>query len=162
MSRFLLLLVAPMCFSCAETSMRPTRPAVPIKSACAAGSAPASSVGLDVRQGRRHSEARTIFVTNTSDRPRTVQVQQVARVEGACDGDWARRTPLDFMDEATCSAPRARTLQPGEQVHLQIGPQRALATWDCVKMGLSISMKVDGDFVCADAGAWIALRDGEE
>ncbi len=37
--------------------------------------------------------------------------------------------------------------------------QRAVATWDCVKLGLAVRLKVDEEVVCADAGAWIAERD---
>lgn len=153
---------ALLAASCAEATPRPTRPAVPIKSACTAGSRPASSVGLDVRPGRRHSDARTIFVTNVGDRPRAVEIQRVTRTEGACGGEWARTTALDFADEATQAAPEARGLPPRAELQLRIGPQRAAGTWGCVKLGLSIWMKVDDEIVCADAGAWIAERDADD
>ena len=160
MSRFWSILIAPLCLSCADGPQpQPPRAAVPIKSACTAGSRPPSSVGLDVRAGRRHAEARTIFVTNLGDRPRTVRVQQVARVEGACSGDWARQTPLVFMDGATGGPPRATTVQPKERLELWIGEQRVAATWDCAKLGLALWMDVDEEVVCGDAGAWIAEGD---
>ncbi len=162
MSQLPWILLAPLCascVSCVEAPLRPPRSAVPIKSACTAGSRPASSVGLDVRPGRRHSEARTIFVTNVSDRPRAVRVEQVARVEGPCGGDWARQTTLGFADADTHAAPLPRTLAPGGEIQIQMGPQRAVATWDCVKLGLAVRMKVDDEVVCADAGAWIGERD---
>jgi hypothetical protein len=152
-----------LCLSCAE-GPQPEAPrlAVPIKSACTAGSRPPASAGLDVRPGRHHSDARTIFVTNLSDRPRTVRVQQVARVEGACSGEWARQTPLTFLDMATCEPPREVTVQPAEWLELWVGPQRVLPTWSCTKLGLALWMEVGSEVVCADAGAWIAERDADE
>ena len=138
------------------------RLAVPVKSACTAGSRPPASVGLDVRQGRRHAEARTIFVTNLGDRPRTVRVDQVSRVEGSCSGEWARQTSLRFLDVSTCDAPREVTVPPRQWVELQIGPQRVLPTWECTKLGLAVWMKVDDETVCADAGAWIAYPAADE
>jgi hypothetical protein len=149
-----------LCLSCAEgLPAEAPRPAVPVKSACTAGSRPPASVGLDVRQGRRHSEARTIFVTNLSDRPRSVRVQQVARAEGACSGEWSRQTQLPFVDTATCKPPLAVTIQPNEWVELWVGPQHVLGTWDCTKLGLALWMEVDDETVCADAGSWIAERE---
>jgi hypothetical protein len=160
MVRLTPILIALGCLSCAEgPPAEVPRAAVPIKSACTAGSRPPASVGLDVRQGRRHSEARTIFVQNLGDRPRTVLVQQVARVEGACGGEWARQTPLTFLDTATREPPREVTVQPAEGVELSIGDQRVRPTWGCAKLGLALWMKVDDAVVCADAGAWIAERD---
>jgi hypothetical protein len=159
MWRFSSIPILVLCASCAEgPPAQAPRAAVPIKSACRAGSRPPASAGLDVRQGRRHSEARTLFVTNLSDRPRTVRVEQVARAEGACSGDWARQTPLNFLDVATCEPPREVTVPPGEWIELWVGPQRVLPTWDCTKLGLALWMKVDDESVCADAGAWIAER----
>jgi hypothetical protein len=162
MARFGWILMVPLCLSCADRPLPAPRAAVPIKSACTAGSRSPALVGLDVRQGRRHSEARTIFVTNLSDRPRTVRVQQVGRVEGACSGDWARQTPLHFVDVATCEPPREVTVPPKEWLELWIGPQRVVPTWDCTKLGLALWMNVDDEVVCADAGAWIAERDADE
>lgn len=157
------ILLAPLCLSCAEgPSPQTPRPAVPVKSACTAGSRPPASVGFDVRQGRRHSESRTVFVTNLGDVPRTVLVEQVARAEGACSGEWARQSSLKFVDVATCQPPREVTVQPKEWVELQLGTQRVLPTWDCTKLGLALWMKVDGETVCADAGTWIAERDGDD
>jgi hypothetical protein len=157
------LAVVPLCASCAEEApARTPRPAVPIKSACTAGSHAPSTVGFDVRPGRRHSEARTVFVTNLSDHPRTVHVKQVARVEGACSGDWARHTPLRFVDASTCEKPVATTVQPNQWIELQLGTQRTTASWDCTKLGLALWMEVDGEEVCADAGAWIAERTDDE
>jgi len=162
MRRFSWILIAPLCLSCEEASpARAPRAAVPIKSACTAGSRAPSAVGLDVRPGRRHSDARTIFVVNLGDRPRTVRVDQVARAEGACSGDWARQTQLTFVDATTCEAPRESTIQPKEWLELRIGPQRVLPTWDCTKLGLALWMKVDDETVCADAGAWVAVSDPE-
>jgi hypothetical protein len=164
-SRFYLswLLMPPLCFSCAEGQpAQAPRAAVPIKSACTAGSRSPATLGLEVRPGRRHSDARTLFVINLGDRPRTVQVQQVARAEGACSGDWARQTQLVFVDAATCEPPREVTIQPKEWVELQVGTQRVLPTWDCTKLGLALWMNVDGETVCADAGAWITERDADE
>jgi hypothetical protein len=155
MSRALCLLVPALCLSCCTEAQAP-RPAIPIKSACTAGSRPPSAVGLDVRQGRRHSDARTLFVTNLSDRPRTVLVEQVARVEGACSSEWARQTQLSFMDKATCEAPREVVVQPKQWIELWVGTQRVAPTWDCTKLGLALWMKVDDEPICADAGNWIA------
>jgi hypothetical protein len=152
------MLIGLLCVSCGE-GLPPPRSAVPIKSACTAGSLPPASVGLDVRQGRRHSDARTIFVTNLGDHPRTIRVQQVARAEGACSADWARQTQLPFLDVATCEPPREVTLPPKEWIELRIGPQRVVPTWDCTKLGLALWMSVDDQTVCADAGAWIAEND---
>jgi hypothetical protein len=161
--RFSWILIAPLCLSCSEgPPAQAPRAAVPIKSACTAGSRRPASVGLDVRLGRRHSAARTAFVINLGDRPRTVHVDQVARAEGACSGDWARQTSLPFVDAATCESPLAVTVQPNEWVELQIGTQRVLPTWDCTKLALALWMDVDGERVCADAGAWIAERDPDE
>ena len=163
MRRFSWIPVAYLCLSCAEgPSAEVPRLAVPIKSACTAGSRPPASAGLDVRPGRHHSDARTIFVTNLGDRPRTVRVQQVARAEGACSGDWARQTPLTYLDVATCEPPREVTVQPQEWLELWVGPQRVLPTWGCTKLGLALWMEVDSEVVCADAGAWIAERDGDD
>ena len=114
-----------------------------------------------MRQGRRHSDARTIFVTNLSDQPRTVRVRQVARVEGASSGEWARQMPLAYIDVATCELPRQVTVQPKEWLELWVGPQRVQPTWDCTKLGLAVWMAVDDEVVCADAGAWIAERDSD-
>ncbi|MFT3776209.1 MAG: hypothetical protein QM820_63505 [Minicystis sp.] len=69
-----------------------------------------------------------------------LRVQQVARVEGACSGDWARQTPLSFMDAATRKPPVTSTLQPSERLEIQIGEQRVAATWDCAKLGLALSL----------------------
>ncbi len=162
MLRLSLIPIALLCSSCMEgPEAEVPRAAVPIKSACTAGSRPPASAGLDVRQGRRHADSRTIFVTNLSDRPRTVRVQQVARAEGACSGEWSRQTSLPFLDVATCEPPRAVTLQPDQWVELWVGPQRVLPTWSCTKLGLALWMDVDDEPVCADVGAWIAERDAE-
>jgi hypothetical protein len=154
MSRALWILLPLACLSCAE--LPEPRAAVPIKSACTASSRPPASVGIDVRQGRRHSEARTVFVTNLSDRPRRVLVTQVARAEGACSGEWSRQTQQPFVDVETCEPPREVTVQPKAWVELWVGSQRVTPTWDCTKLGLALWVKVDDDLVCADAGAWIA------
>jgi hypothetical protein len=143
------------------------RGATPIKSACSASSKPPASVGLDVRPGRKHSDARTISVTNVSDAPRTVRVEDISRLEGACTSEWSRSTALTFVDTKTGAAPQAMTLAPGEHVELAIGPQFAAATWDCVKLGLALKLSVstgssDAEHVCADAGAWIAASDGRD
>src|SRR5262249_30327722 len=138
------------------------RAAVPVKSACAATSKPPASVGLDVRAGRRHSEARTVSITNVSDAPRSVRVEDVSRLEGACTGEWSRSTALEFVDSATGALPEAITLNPGEHLELAIGPQHVVATWDCVKLGLAVRLAVGGEQVCADAGAWIAAAGDEE
>jgi hypothetical protein len=159
MSRALWILLPVLCLSCTEAQS--PRTAVPVKSACTAGSRAPASVGLDVRQGRRHSDARTVFVTNLSAEPRTVLVQQVARVEGACSGEWARQTQLTFMDVATCEKPAEVVIQPKQWVELWVGTQRVTGTWDCTKLGLALWMKVDDDTVCADAGTWIAEREDE-
>lgn len=163
-SRPLLLftLLAPLCLSCVEPGARAPRVAVPIKSACTASSRPASSLGIDVRQGRRHSEARTLFVKNQGDRPRRVQVTQVGRVEGQCDGEWARQTPLAFLDEDTQAAPEGRVLAPDQEIQIRMGAQAVAATWPCAKIGLALWMKVDDALVCADAGAWIATAASAE
>lgn len=163
MSRLFWILVAPLCLSCAVgPAPHASRAAVPIKSACTAGSRPPSAVGLDVRAGRRHSEARTLFVTNLGDRPRSVRVQQIGRVEGPCAGDWARQTPLEFVDATTGQAPVTTTIQPKDQLELRIGEQRVAGTWECAKLGLALWMAVDEEAVCADAGAWIATREGDD
>jgi hypothetical protein len=88
-------------------------------------------------------------------------VDQVARAEGACSGEWARQTQLTFVDAATCESPRDVTIQPKEWLELQIGAQRVAPTWDCTKLGLALWMKVDDEAVCADAGAWIAVSEPE-
>jgi hypothetical protein len=163
MLRWSSILVPLLGLSCAEgLPSEAMRAAVPVKSACAASSRPPVSAGLDVRQGRRHSEARTISVTNLGDRPRTVRVQQVARVEGACAGEWARQTALTYLDAATREAPGPVTVQPNEHLELLIGPQRVRPTWSCTKLGLAVWLEVDDGVVCADAGAWIAERDTPE
>ncbi|APR75997.1 Hypothetical protein A7982_01344 [Minicystis rosea] len=156
------ILLAALCVSCVESAPVVPRLAVPIKSACTAGSRSPASVGIDVRPGRRHSNARTIFVTNTGDRARTVLVQQVARAEGACSGEWARQTSLSFRDAETCEPPEATTIQPERWIQLEVGDQRVAPTWDCTKLGLALWMKVDDELVCADVGASIAERDAEE
>jgi hypothetical protein len=114
-----------------------------------------------VRQGRRHSDARTLFVTNLSDRPRTVLVQQVARVEGACSSEWARQTQLSFLDTATCEAPREVVVEPKQWIELWVGTQHVTSSWDCTKLGLALWMKVDDEVVCGDAGNWIAEHEVE-
>src|SRR5262245_51853489 len=102
---------AMFCLSCVEEPpVRSSRAAVPVKSACTATSRGAASAGLDVRPGRRHSEAQTLFVTNTTSEPRTVRVEQVSRVEGACSAEWSRQTPLNFVDAATGALPEEATL----------------------------------------------------
>jgi hypothetical protein len=134
-------------------------PAFPVKSACTALSRPAASAGLDVRVGRRHSESQTLFVTNVTDQARTVRVAQVSRVEGPCSGDWARQTPLAYIDATTSTPPAEVALAPGQALQLEVGAQRVHATWPCSKLGLAVWMTVDDADVCADAGAWIAERD---
>jgi len=154
---------ALVCVSCVEE--RPphhSSAAVPIKSACTATSRSAASAGLEVRAGRRHSEAQTIFVTNTSAEPRTLQVNQVSRVEGPCSGDWARTTALNFVDAGTDLAPAEVTLLPSQALQLRIGRQRVHATWECTKLGLALWMKVADGPVCADAGAWITEHDDDD
>jgi hypothetical protein len=160
MMRLSWILIAPLCASCAGgPSPEAPRAAVPVKSACTAGSRPPASVSFDVRPGRRHSASRTLSVTNLGDAPRTVQVDQVGRAEGACGGEWARTTSLRFVDGATGEPPREVTVQPKASIEIQVDVQRVLPTWDCTKLGLSVWMKVDGEAVCADAGVWIAERD---
>jgi hypothetical protein len=157
------LLVAASCLSCvSEAPARVSHAAVPIKSACTASSRPAAAMGLDVRSGRRHSEAQTIFVTNSSDEARTVHVDQVSRVEGPCSGDWARQTPLNFVDAATAAPPESVTLAPGQALQLRIGAQRVSGTWECTKLGLALWMKVGDDVVCGDSGAWIGAGDPDD
>jgi hypothetical protein len=136
------------------------REASPIKSACTAGSKAPASVGLDVRPGRRHSDARTLSVTNVGDRPRTVRVDDVSRLEGPCAGEWARSTTLSFSDALTAKAPEPVTLAPGEHIEVDIGPQHVASAWECSKLGIALWAAVDGERVCADAGAWIATREG--
>jgi hypothetical protein len=161
--RWLTIAGAAACLSCVEPPpSHVSRAAFPVKSACTATSRPAASVGLDVRPGRRHSSAQTILVTNVSDVPRAVQVEQVSRVEGACSADWARQTPLNHVDARTSAPPVEVLLQPGESIQLETGGQRVNATWSCTKLGLALWMKVDDVAVCADAGAWITERDLEE
>jgi hypothetical protein len=156
----LALIACVSCLSCAgEPPARVSRAAVPIKSACTAGSRPASSAGLDVRNGRRHSESQTIFVTNLSDEARTVRVQQVSRVQGACSAEWAGQTPLNFVDARTGARPDEQTVPPGASIQVQVGAQRVNGTRGCTKLALALWMKVDGELVCADAGAWIGTDD---
>ena len=80
----------------------------------------------------------------------------MGRVEGQCDGEWARQTPLTFLDEGTQAAPEGRVLLPDEEIQIRVGAQAVAATWACAKLGLALWMKVDDALVCADAGAWIA------
>ncbi|MEJ7733140.1 MAG: hypothetical protein WKG00_28585 [Polyangiaceae bacterium] len=151
---------AVLCSGCVEPPpAHLSAPAFPIKSACTALSQPAASVGLDIRAGRRHSQSQTIFVTNVGDRSRSVRVAQVSRVEGPCSGDWARQTPLSYVDAATTAAPAAVELAPGQALQLEVGAQRVHASWACTKLGLAVWASADGATVCADAGAWIAERD---
>jgi len=155
-------IAAVVCVSCVEEPPpHHSRAAVPIKSACTATSLGAASVGLDVRAGRRHSDAQTISVTNTSSEPRTVRVEQVSRVEGPCSAEWSRQTPLNFLDARTGEPPAETTLLPNQAFQLQIGPQRVNATWDCTKLGLALWLDVGGTRVCSDAGAWVTAREGE-
>jgi hypothetical protein len=135
---------------------------VAIKSACTAVSRPASAAGLEVRQGRRHSDARTVTITNQGQVDRAVRVEQVARAEGPCSGDWARQTQLPFADQATGGAPGASKLAPGQRLEIQIGPQRVAGSWACTKVGLALWLEVDGAPTCSDVGAWIAAEGGEE
>lgn len=160
--RPLLALVAPLCLSCVEPAARAPRAAVPIKSACTAGSRSAAAVGIEVRQGRRHSESRTLFVKNVGDRPRDLRVVRVGRVEGPCDGEWARQTELDFLDADTGAVPGRGTLLPEQEIQIQIGTQGAASTWSCAKLGLSLWLSVDDVEVCADGGAFIADRGAVE
>lgn len=151
------------CVSCVqEAPAHLSRAAFPIRSACTATSRPPAAEGIDVRPGRRQSDARTLFVTNLGDAPRAVRVQQVSRVEGPCWDDWARQTPLDHIDAATREPPGEVMIQPGEWLQIEIGPQRVHATWDCTKLGLAVWLEVDEEPVCADAGAWIAMDSGVE
>ncbi len=146
--------------ACAEGYQRTSVPVVPIKSACPATTATPGSVGIDVRAGRRHSEAQTLFVTNLTDAPRTIRIQQVSRVEGPCAADWARQTPLDYVDAKTCELPDAVTLAPKEFERVEIGAQRVHATWSCTKMGIAVWFKVDDQVICADATSGVATREG--
>jgi hypothetical protein len=155
------MFAAPLCLSCAAAPPVP-REAMPVKSACTAGSRAAASVGLSVQQGRRHSEARTVTVTNVGESPRAVRVSQVARAEGPCAGDWARQTALGFVDAATDEAPREGLLAPGAQMALRVGPQRTPGSWPCTKLGLALWLTVDDEPVCADAGIWIASDEPAE
>src|SRR5262249_50315669 len=151
------LVAAMFCGCCVEPQVaHSSRAAVPVKSACTATSRPAASVGFDVRAGRRHSEAQTMFITNLGSETRTVSVQQVSRLEGPCSADWARETPLDYIDSATGAPPEKLTVRTNDRIELKIGPQRVAATWECTKLGLALWMKVDDDVVCSDVGAWIA------
>lgn len=149
---------ALLCLSCAEVPVEPPRTAVPIKSACTARSRAPSSVGLDVRRGRRHSQADTIFVTNLSDRPRTLRVQQVARVEGPCSGEWSQQAQLRFVNAATRRPPGQVTLQPSRRMELRSGPPRVGATWSCTKLGMALWLELDDELVCADVGSWVVER----
>jgi hypothetical protein len=157
------ILLAFLSAACVEgPAPEAPRPAVPIKSACQAGSRAPASAGFEVRPGRRHSEARTLLVTNVGASPRAVLVDQVTRAEGACSGEWARTTSLPFLDAATGEPPREVTVAPGVSVEIRVGDQRSLPTWGCTKLGLALWMKVDGENVCADAGAWIAERGSDD
>jgi hypothetical protein len=163
-----LALVVASAACCPEA--RSVRGAVPSKSACTAGSKAPASVGVDVRPGRRHSDARTVSITNVGDTPRSIRVTDVSRLEGPCSGEWARSTALVFADAATSESPGATTLRPGEHVEVTVGQQmvsmaahgRSSATWECAKIGLALWMAVDGERVCSDAGAWIAAGDQSE
>ena len=112
-----------------------------------------------VRPGRRHSESQTIFVGNVGAEPRRVVIEQVSRVEGPCSGDWARQTPLNYIDAQTRAAPGAVVIEPGQSIRLEIGDQRVRASWDCTKLGLAVRVRIDGEPACADAGAWISERE---
>ena len=161
--RWIPILGTALCASCLEPPpQHQSRPAFPIKSACTASSRRAVDAGIDVRAGRRHSQAQTVAVTNLSGDARAVAVQQVSRVEGPCSADWARQTPLNFVDSATRTRPAAVTLEPGASVRVEIGDQRVNATWACTKLGLAIWIQVEGELVCADAGAWISEPDLED
>jgi hypothetical protein len=145
---------------CAEDlPSRLSRPGIPIKSACPARAASPGTVGFDVRAGRKHSEAQTLFVTNFTDAPHELKIEQVSRVEGPCAGDWARQTQLDYVDAKTCELPTVNTIGAKELMRIEIGAQRVRADWACTKMGIAVSMKVDDAEICADAGSWIATRD---
>jgi hypothetical protein len=91
-----------------------------------------------------------------------VRVQQVSRVEGPCSADWARQTPLNFVDAATGAAPGEATLAPGQALQIRIGAQRVAGTWDCTKLGLALWMKVGDDLVCGDSGAWISSAEVDD
>jgi hypothetical protein len=162
MRRPLAILPLLVCAACAEGAGHSSLPAVPIKSACSAKTAGPGSVGFDVRIGRRHSEAQTIFITNLTDERHAVRIEQVSRVEGPCAGDWARQTQLDYVDAVTCEPPAATTLGSKQFQRLEIGAQRVHATWGCTKMGIAVTMKIDDQVICADAGSAIATAEHDD
>lgn len=131
----------------------------PVKSACPARSRSPASVGLDVRLGRRHSTAQTLFVTNAGAEPRSVRVRQVSRVEGPCSGEWATQSAIDFADAETAEVPGETSVAPAGSLEIRIGDQRARGAWACTKLAVAVWLDVDGEAVCADAGSWIAERD---
>ena len=131
----------------------------PVKSACPARSRSPASVALDVRLGRHHSTAQTLFVSNVGDEPRPVRVKQVSRVEGPCSGEWTTQTAIDFVDVETADAPGETLIEPGHDLEVRIGEQRARGAWACTKLGVAVWLEVEGVAVCADAGAWVAERD---
>ena len=151
------VVVAVACLACVEEAPPElSRAALPIKSACTAASRAPETFGVFVHPGRRHSESQTIFVGNAGPEPRRVRVQQISRVEGPCSGDWARQTPLNYIDAQTRAAPSEVVIEPGQSVRLEIGDQRVRASWDCTKLGIAVWVRVDGEPACADAGAWIS------
>jgi hypothetical protein len=154
--RAVFLLLSSSFAGCCGPAPVTVREAAPVKSACTAGSRAPAGVGLDVRPGRKHSDARTVSITNVGDRPRAVRVDDVSRLEGPCAGEWARSTTLAFSDAATAKAPEAVVLAPGDHIEVTIGPQHVGAAWECSKLGIALWASVDGERVCADAGAWIA------
>ncbi|HEY4118010.1 MAG TPA: hypothetical protein VGM56_09150 [Byssovorax sp.] len=135
-----------------------SRLGVRVKSACPATAPGPGSVAVDVRAGRRHSESGTLFVTNLGPAAKSVEITRVSRVEGACEGDWARTSPLDAVDADTCKPPAPATLAPGAWQQIDVGDQRVHASWPCTKLALAVWLKVDDQLICADGGAWIAMQ----
>lgn len=161
---FFALIASSCCFEARFEAGRVANPSegVPIKSACMADSKPASSVGLDVRPGRRQSDARTIFVTNLGDQTKTIKVDRIVRLEGPCASEWARTSTLSFVDAETCKPPTEMGVEPNKWLQLKIGDQRVAPTWQCAKLALALWLDVDGEKVCADGGAWIAQAQQED
>jgi hypothetical protein len=99
---------------------------------------------------------------NASGAPHEVAPEFVASSVGRCDRGWASSSKHALQEPATCSAPVASTLAPGQSVELRIRPHREAAPDGCTKIGLALHATVDGQPACVEMGSWLLYRHGED
>jgi hypothetical protein len=128
----------------------------PIESACEPGQRALSELGLVAHTEFSGDAQAKVTVTNAGRERRRVSPRKVAVCHGPCGAGFSGCKEQRRFEPAE----RARydvSLQSGESIELLIDASGALREHACTKAGLVLSLDVDGDAACTDAGSWILL-----